>query len=102
LRDDLVAALAAALRPADILWLPEIFYAGGTVTRDLSSADLASDLVGHGRDARFCSDRGQLPGLIAAAARPGDLVLVMGARDPSLTGLSRAILAALPAGTSDE
>jgi UDP-N-acetylmuramate-alanine ligase len=86
LRDDLVAALAVALRPADIVWLPEIFYAGGTVTRNLSSADLAADLVGHGRDARFCPDRGQLPDLVAAAARPGDLVLVMGARDPSLTG----------------
>ncbi len=32
---------------------------------------------------------------IAAEARPGDLVLVMGARDPSLTELARNILAAL-------
>ncbi len=32
---------------------------------------------------------------IAEEARPGDLVLVMGARDPSLTELARAILAAL-------
>lgn len=97
LRDDLVSALAGALRPSDILWLPEIFYAGGTVNRDLSSADLAGSLVARDRDARFCVARDQLPDLVAEAARPGDLVLVMGARDPSLTGLSRAILAALPA-----
>ncbi len=32
---------------------------------------------------------------IAEEARPGDLVLVMGARDPSLSELARAILAAL-------
>jgi len=32
---------------------------------------------------------------VAAEARPGDLVLVMGARDPSLTALAREILAAL-------
>ncbi len=42
LRDDLVASLAASLRPEDVLWLPEIFYAGGTVTRDISSADLVA------------------------------------------------------------
>jgi len=97
LRPDLVAALAGALRPADVLWLPEIFYAGGTVTRDLSSSDLAADLADRGCDARFCPQRESLPDLVADAARPGDLVLVMGARDPSLTSLGRAIVAALAA-----
>jgi UDP-N-acetylmuramate--alanine ligase len=100
LRADLVAALAAALRRTDILWLPEIFYAGGTVARDISSGDLAADLVARDRDARFCADRADLPRLIAACARPGDLVLVMGARDPSLTGLARDILAALGSGAA--
>jgi hypothetical protein len=41
--------------------------------------------------------RSDLPDLVAAEARPGDLVVVMGARDPSLTGLGQAILAALGA-----
>jgi UDP-N-acetylmuramate--alanine ligase len=100
LRADLVAALAAALRRTDILWLPEIFYAGGTVARDISSGDLAADLAARDRDARFCADRADLPRLIAACARPGDLVLVMGARDPSLTGLARNILAALGSGVA--
>jgi hypothetical protein len=31
----------------------------------------------------------------AERAQPGDLVLVMGARDPSLTELARSILAAI-------
>ena len=34
---------------------------------------------------------------IAVVAKPGDVVLVMGARDPSLTTFARAILAALEA-----
>jgi len=95
LRDDLIAAFARHLAPRDVLWLPEIFYAGGTVARDISSADLAAQIAAAGRDARFCPDRADLPRKIAAEARPGDLVLVMGARDPSLTGLARAVLAAL-------
>ncbi len=95
LRRALVEAFASGLRPRDVLWLPEIYFAGGTVTRDISSADLAADITGKGRDARFVPDRAALPSLVAAEARPGDLVLVMGARDPSLTDLGRSILAAL-------
>jgi UDP-N-acetylmuramate-alanine ligase len=97
LRADLVASLASALEPRDILWMPEIFYGGGTVTKDISSADLVTDLQARGRDARFAAQRADLPSLVADEARPGDLVLVMGARDPSLTGLGEAILAALKA-----
>ncbi len=95
LRDQLIAALGSHLAPRDVLWLPEIFYAGGTVTRDISSEHLVRGVVAAGRDARFCAHRDDLPALVAAEARPGDLVLVMGARDPSLTALGRAILVAL-------
>jgi len=78
-----------------VLWLPEIFFAGGTVTRDISSGDLVDDVRSHGRDARFLAARDKLPVAIAAEARPGDLVLVMGARDPSLTDFCRTILVEL-------
>jgi UDP-N-acetylmuramate--alanine ligase len=97
LRDDLVATLSRALAPDDVLWLPPIFYAGGTVTRDVSSDDLAARIATAGRDARPLTRRPDLPAAVAAEARPGDLVLVMGARDPSLTDLGRAILDALAA-----
>ena len=97
LRDALVEAFTANLAPADVLWLPEIFFAGGTVTRDISSADLARGIVHGGRDARFAELRESLVPLVAAEARPGDLVLVMGARDPSLTTFARACLGELAA-----
>jgi len=89
---DLVAAFAAELRPDDVLWLLEIYYAGGSAVRDVSSAGLAEAIRDRDRDARFVPDRAALPAAVAAEARPGDLVLVMGARDPSLTELGRRIL----------
>jgi UDP-N-acetylmuramate--alanine ligase len=95
LRAALVESLANHLKDTDVLWLPEIFYAGGTVSREISSRDLVEDLVGLGRNARFAPDRLDLPRVIAAEARDGDLILVMGARDPSLTELCRDILAEL-------
>jgi UDP-N-acetylmuramate-alanine ligase len=94
--DHLVATFAAQLRADDVLWLPEIFYAGGSAVRDIGSDGLAAAIVREGRDARHVADRATLPAAIGAEARPGDLVLVMGARDPSLTDLGAAILRALP------
>ena len=52
LRDGLVDAFAAASPPDDRLYLPEIFYAGGTATRDISSADIADEVCGARRAAR--------------------------------------------------
>ena len=95
LRADFVAAFKAALGPQDRLWLLEIFYAGGTATRDISSADVAAQITAQGVQARFAPSREALVAALVEAARPGDLVLVMGARDPSLSGLARDILAAL-------
>jgi UDP-N-acetylmuramate-alanine ligase len=95
LRAELVSAIAESLRPADRAWLLEIFYAGGTAVRDLSSADLVADLVARDAPAEFAPSRDGLVTRLMAEARPGDLVLVMGARDPSLTTLARQVLAGI-------
>jgi UDP-N-acetylmuramate--alanine ligase len=100
LRADLVEAFAATLRPEDRLWMLEIFYAGGTADRDLSSADLVDDMRRQGIEARYAASRATLVSEIAAIAREGDLVIVMGARDPSLTDLARELLVALGAGVA--
>jgi len=92
LRDDLVTAFTQALRQQDILWMPEIYYKGGTVTRDISSADLVQGIGVAGKEARFVVERESIAGLMAAEARSGDLIMVMGARDPSLTRFARDIL----------
>ncbi len=95
LREDFVDTFATELRPSDRAWLLEIFYAGGTAVRDLSSADLVREICEQGRTAEFAPSRAWLVERIAAVAEPGDVVLVMGARDPSLTAFAREVLARL-------
>ena len=53
---------------------------------------LVAEKVPGGR-AHFIPDRGDLPAAVAAAARPGDLVLTMGAGD--ITALGPLIVTAL-------
>ncbi len=97
LKNELIAAFAEGLRPDDRLWLPDIYYVGGTASKDISSADVVGPLRAKGLSAFHVPDRAEIAALIAAEAREGDLVLVMGARDPSLSDFARAVLTALRA-----
>ncbi len=99
LRDGLIEAFAEMLGPGDHLYMPEIFYAGGTAARDISSKDIVEAVAARGVPASFGEDRPSLVPQIAAEAAAGDCVLVMGARDPSLTTFCRDILAAVEAAT---
>jgi UDP-N-acetylmuramate--alanine ligase len=94
LRPELRELLPRLLRPQDRFCYAEIFYAGGTVARDLSSRVLADDLpaeLGCGHAA----DHAAVTRWIRDETRPGDTVLIMGARDPDLPRLARAALGAL-------
>jgi UDP-N-acetylmuramate--alanine ligase len=97
---DFVETFATVLRPADCLWMLEVFYAGGTASRDFSAADIVAEIAARGVAAEFACSREWLIERIAAEAREGDLVLVMGARDPSLTRLAREVLARLGVGSA--
>ncbi len=92
LRQALTETFIQELGQDDILWMPEIFFAGGTVQKDISAADLIADICQGGKDARFIADRPDIAPAIAAAAKKGDLIIIMGARDPSLTSFCGEIL----------
>lgn len=95
LKNELIAAFAEGLRPEDRLWLPDIYYVGGTASKDISSRDVVDPLRAKGLGAFHVPDRAAIVPLIAAEAREGDLVIVMGARDPSLTDFAASVRAAL-------
>ncbi len=96
LRPELKELLPAVLRPDDRLCYAEIFYAGGTVARDISSRMLVDDLPA-GLRGGYAPDHEAARQWALAEARPGDTVLVMGARDPDLPRLARAIFESLEA-----
>ncbi len=97
LKNELIAAFAEGLRPEDRLWLPDIYYVGGTASKDISSRDVVDPLRAKGLAAFHIPERTDIVPLIAAEAKAGDLVIVMGARDPSLSDFALAVLQALRA-----
>ncbi|MGL1936492.1 MAG: Mur ligase family protein [Fibrobacterales bacterium] len=84
LRSEFVQEISNALREDDEIWMSEIYYAGGTAVKDISAGDLIDDIVGKGRKARFIEDRDQVVGVARDCITEGDVLLLMGARDPSL------------------
>ncbi|OPZ24833.1 MAG: UDP-N-acetylmuramate--L-alanine ligase [Lentisphaerae bacterium ADurb.BinA184] len=90
LRAGIVEAFASRLAGGDLVLMPEIYYAGGTAERNLSSRDLVADLAARGVDARFAESRAAAADAIERAVRPPRCrVVVMGARDPSLGPFAR-------------
>jgi len=84
LRNDFVKEISQALRKEDEIWMSEIFYAGGTTTKNISAADLIDDLNSCGSKAFFVDNRNDV--LLAMRSHVTDncAILLMGARDPSL------------------
>lgn len=93
MRKELTEAFAQGIKPEDILIMPDIFYAGGSAQKDISSGDLIQDVVNLGRNARHIATRALIRDFIRAEMKAGDRVVVMGARDDTLTDFAKAILA---------
>ncbi|HEV8286594.1 MAG TPA: Mur ligase domain-containing protein [Chitinophagaceae bacterium] len=84
LRNDFVKEISQALRPQDEIWMSEIFYAGGTTTKNISAGDLINDLKTAGSNAYFVENRNDLTKSIKSHCTEHCAILLMGARDPSL------------------
>lgn len=80
----IIEAFAQNMSEDDILLMPEIFFAGGTVTRDISSNDLIQYAQSLGKKAVFFDNREEVKKHILSIAKAGDRIVIMGARDNSL------------------
>jgi len=88
LKGELTDTFCRFIRPGDEVYFLPIYYAGGTVKKDISSEDLA-ELVGKSGVASHAPQtRGGLIAALKERVRPGDVVIVMGARDPTLFSLA--------------
>ncbi|MBR1825159.1 MAG: UDP-N-acetylmuramate--alanine ligase [Alphaproteobacteria bacterium] len=90
---EIMAEFVRTMNADDILIMPEIFFVGGTVTKDISSADLIDYARSLGKkEAYFVADKAESAAKIIGMAQFGDRIVIMGARDNTLTELCRQIL----------
>ena len=95
LKNELIESFVSGLNKEDILVMPEIYYAGGTVSKTISSKNLTDEVSKRGVKALFFERREDIPAALVPLAKPGGIIIVMGARDVTLSDLARDILKAL-------
>ena len=92
MRDALVGCFTSGLRDEDVLVMPEPVYFGGTVDRSVGSNDIVSEIQRRGRKAFAFTNRGDCGDMLVGLARRGDRIVVMGARDDSLSQFAHELL----------
>ena len=91
LKDDFIQEIADSLRPQDEIWMSEIFYAGGTAVKDISANELVEGIKEKGKNAHFVEDRNDLLETLRPELKEGTVLLLMGARDPSLENFCKEL-----------
>lgn len=95
MKDDFINGFVGLMREEDVLLMPEPVYYGGTTDRSVGSDDIASGVRAAGRQAEALADRAACGDRIVELARPGDRIVVMGARDDTLSTFAAELLARL-------
>jgi UDP-N-acetylmuramate--alanine ligase len=88
----LVDCFAVGMHEEDVLVMPEPVYFGGTVDRSVGSREIVDEIKRRGRKALAFADRSACGDHLLGLARPGDRIVVMGARDDSLSQFARDLL----------
>ncbi|MCC6289322.1 MAG: UDP-N-acetylmuramate--alanine ligase [Chitinophagaceae bacterium] len=91
LRHDFVQEIGHVLRAEDEIWMSEIFYAGGTAEKNISANDLINDLKETGANAFFVEDRNDFLNTVRPHLTGNCVLLLMGARDPSLENFAQNV-----------
>ena len=92
MKDGLLDAFVSGLGPEDEFYIPDVLYMGGTSDKSYGTADFVAELQGRGVKAHYIADRAAIAPALRAKAQPGDRIVIMGARDDTLTEFAKCIL----------
>lgn len=91
MHEELEAEVLKVLRKEDYFLLSDVYYAGGTVERTVTSSDVADRMKFENGHVLYFGNRDLMPPYIKMNIKPGDVILTMGARDNSLSDFAKKI-----------
>jgi UDP-N-acetylmuramate--alanine ligase len=89
---ELAERVTEVLREDDHFLMSDVYYAGGTVNKDIGSDIVIQAIQKANKNALLLNDRSVLPATLRELTHPGDVILLMGARDPSLPDFAVEVL----------
>ena len=93
MKDAFIEGFTENLSADDVLIMPEPVYFGGTVERSVSSVDIVHGVEARGHTAFVFTDRAACGDKLIELAKPGDRIVVMGARDDTLSQFAGDLVA---------
>ncbi len=91
MKDDFIRVLSEIMDENLTLIMPDIYYVGGTVAKDISSEDVIKPLAQMGKQAVYIPNRTDILTYLSGVIKPHDKIIVMGARDDSLSDFAQEI-----------
>jgi len=91
MHQELSELVSETLTTEDVFILSDVYYAGGTVDKNISSEIVSEAIVSNKKCAKFIPNRNDLKGYLKANLSDGDVVLLMGARDTTLSEFASEI-----------
>ena len=95
MRNELIDCFSNHLSNDDMLIMPDPAYYGGTAIRTVGSQDIIEAIQLRGKSATYCEQRVDCLPIITRTAKPGDRIIVMGARDDTLSEFAQQILSSI-------
>jgi UDP-N-acetylmuramate--alanine ligase len=92
MHEELAERVTEVLREDDHFLMSDVYYAGGTVNKDIGSDIVIQAIQKANKNALLLNDRSVLPATLRELTHPGDVILLMGARDPSLPDFAVEVL----------
>ena len=91
MKDEFIHVLTDIMDEHLTLIMPDIYYVGGTVAKDISSEDVITPLAQMGKQAVYIPNRTDILTYLSGQIKSGDKIVVMGARDDSLSDFAQEI-----------
>ena len=85
MRDQFIDCFARNMSDGDVLIMPDPVYFGGTVDRSVGSENIVAGVRARGHEALAFAERAACGDKLIELAEPGDRILIMGARDDTLS-----------------
>ena len=95
MKTELIERTAKVLRSSDIFIVSSVYYAGGTVDKDINGDIIVMGLVERGANAVYFEEREKLIPFLKNKVQSSDAIVIMGARDTTLISFAQQIAVAL-------
>lgn len=91
MKDELRMVFADGLKKGDILYMPDVLYMGGTVDKSYNAQMFIKECSDGCLNAIYAPTREEIRVMIEQEATSGDRIIIMGARDDTLTDFAKSI-----------